>query len=151
MMPTSECSGSGAEFTLPLSPSLEPDVRISEATLVNVAEDSLLGSKEAAEDVSENVTESGSGYEAFSEVSPSDGIANDVLVVPVFEPTSECSGSGAEFTLPLSPSLDPDDTISEATSVNVAEYSLFGYKEAAYDISENGAESGNEASSETFS
>ena len=111
-MPSSECSGYGAEFTLPLSPSLEPDVNISEATLVNVAEDSLLGYKEAADDISENVTESGN--EASSETF----VIADVSTVPII-PASEGSVCGLLVVSTLgnkTKAQSTSDSSSEASS-----------------------------------
>ena len=83
-------------------PILESDVNTSDAIQVEVAEDSHLGVKVAADDVSENVTES--GCEIISDVPPSSvRLTDDVSVVPNLMPGSACSVSFAKLELSCSP------------------------------------------------
>lgn len=113
-------------------PILESEVNTSDAIQVEVAEDSHLVVKVAAEDVSENVTVS--DYEAISEVSPSaGGLTDDVSVVPKLMPGSECSVSFAKLEVSYSPFLEPEVSISEATLVEVAEDSQ-DLKDSGYEL-----------------
>ena len=97
----------------------------------------------AADDVSENVTES--AYELISEVSPSDGgLTGDVSVVPSLMPGSSCSVSVAKLEVSCSPILEPEVSRSKVTLVEVAEDSHLGVKVAAAadDVSEDLKDSG---------